>query len=85
VILTMVPNPETKIGNAKAVATALGVNFVAPEIEGLGTYDGSHLNQPSAQRWSQAFFEAAGPKIRSCLEDQRAARPVDHFADPTAH
>jgi hypothetical protein len=74
VILTMVPNPETKIGNAKAVATALGVNFVAPEIEGLGTYDGSHLNQPSAQRWSQAFFEAAGPKIRSCLEDQRAAR-----------
>ena len=75
IILTMVPKPETKIGNAKAVATALGMNFVAPEIsEGLGTYDGSHLNQPSAQRWSQAFFEAAGSKIRSCLEEQGAAR-----------
>jgi hypothetical protein len=75
VILTMVPKPETKIGNAKAVATTLGMNFVAPEIsEGLGTYDGSHLNQPSAQRWSQAFFEAAGSKIRSCLEEQGAAR-----------
>ena len=74
VILTMVPKSETKIGNAKAVATALGVNFVAPEISELGTDDGSHLNQPSAQRWSQAFFEAAGPKIRSCLEEQGAAR-----------
>ena len=74
IILTMVPKTETKIGNAKAVATALGMNFVAPEIsEGLGTYDGSHLTQPSAERWSQAFFEAAGSKIRSCLEERRAA------------
>ena len=38
IILTMVPNSETKIGNAKAVATALRMNFVAPEIE--GTRDG---------------------------------------------
>ena len=86
IILTVVPKAETKIGNAKAVATALGMNFVAPEIsEGLGTDDGTHLTQPSAQRWSQAFFEAAGPKIRSCLEEQGAARPVDHLPDPTAH
>jgi hypothetical protein len=85
IILTVVPKPETKIGNAKAVATALGMNFVAPEIDGLGTFDGSHLNQPSAQRWSQAFFEEAGSKIRSCLEEQGAARPVDHLADPPAH
>jgi len=74
IILTVIPKSETKIGNAKAVATALGVNFVAPEITELGTNDGSHLNQPSAQRWSQVFFEAAGPKIRSCLDEQGAAR-----------
>jgi hypothetical protein len=85
IILTAVPKTETKIGNAKAVAKALGVNFVAPEISELGTDDGSHLTQPSAQRWSQAFFEAVGSKIRSCLEEQGAARPVDHLADPTAH
>ena len=86
IILTEVPTTETKIGNAKAVATALGTNFVAPEIsEELGTDDGTHLTQPSAQRWSQAFFEAAGSKIRSCLEEQGAARPVDHLAEPTAH
>ena len=85
IILTIVPKPETKIGNAKAIATALGMSFVAPEIEGLGTFDGSHLNPPSAQRWSQAFFEKAGSKIRSCLEEQGPAPPVDQLTDPTAH
>jgi hypothetical protein len=85
IILTMVPNSETKIGNAKAVATALRTNFVAPEIEGLGTDDGLHLNRPSAQRWSQAFFEAAGSKIRSCLEETTSGTPVEHLADPIAH
>jgi hypothetical protein len=87
IILTVVPNSETKIGNAKAVATALGTNFVAPEIsEGLGTDDGLHLTQLSAQRWSQAFFEAAGSKIRSCLEETTSGTPVEqHLVDPTAH
>jgi hypothetical protein len=74
IILTMVPKVETKIGNGKAIATALRMNFVAPEISELGTVDESHLNQESAQRWSQAFFEAAGPQIRSCLEKEGAAR-----------
>jgi hypothetical protein len=74
IILTMVPKVETKIGNGKAIATALRMNFVAPEISELGTVDGSHLNQESAELWSRAFFEAAGSKIRSCLEEQGAAR-----------
>jgi hypothetical protein len=75
IILTMIPSVATKIGNAKALATALAMDLITPEIPGgLGTYDGSHLNQPSAQRWSQAFFEAAGSKIRSCLKEQGAAR-----------
>jgi len=85
IILTMVPKVETKIGNGKAIATALRMNFVAPEISELGTFDRSHLNQQSAQRWSQAFFEAAGSKIRSCLEETRSGTPVEHLADPTAH
>jgi hypothetical protein len=69
VILTTVPTVETKIGNVNAIATALGENLVAPEIPGLQTFDGSHLDQPSAQHWSQAFFQVAGPRIRSCLEE----------------
>jgi hypothetical protein len=74
VILTMVPYVGTKIGNATAIATALGMELVTPPIlEGLQTFDGYHLDQPSASRWSQAFFQTAGPQIRSCLEKQGAA------------
>jgi len=76
VILTMVPFVGTKIGNANAIAMGLSAKLVTPEtLEGLQTYDGYHLDQPSAQRWSEAFFQAAGSKIRSCLEDQGAGHP----------
>jgi hypothetical protein len=73
VILTMVPFVQTKSGNANAIANGLGMKLVTPEnLEGLQTYDGYHLSQPSAERWSHAFFQAAGSKIRSCLDEQGA-------------
>jgi hypothetical protein len=74
VILTQVPTVGTKIGDANAVAAALGMKLITPEIaDGLQTVDGSHLDGPSAERWSQAFFEAAGPELRSCIDKHRAA------------
>jgi hypothetical protein len=73
VILTMTPTVGTKIENFEAIAAALGKVLVMPEIPGLQTFDGSHLDPPSAERWSQAFFEAAGPEIRSCLEKHAAS------------
>ena len=74
VILTVVPYVGTKMGTAEAIAKGVGLNLVTPGvIDGLNTYDGYHLDQPSAQRWSQAFFQAAGPEIRSCLENRDAA------------
>jgi hypothetical protein len=74
VILTMVPSVETKIAKANAIAKGLGAKLVTPGIlEGLKTKDGYHLDQPSAERWSQAFFQTAGPEIRSCLETQGGA------------
>jgi hypothetical protein len=76
VILTMVPTVGTKIGDKNAVAIALGVNLVTPEIlPGLQTFDGSHLDPLSAERWSQAFFQAASSRIKSCLEESDAAHP----------
>jgi hypothetical protein len=75
VILTQVPTVGTKIGNINAIAAALGEKLISPEIPGLQTFDGSHLDHPSAERWSRAFFQAAGSRIRSCLEKPGAARP----------
>jgi hypothetical protein len=71
VLLTIVPTagtaPGTGAGTAKAIAAALGVSLVGPELAGLSTFDGSHLDHQSAERWSTAFIEAAGPKIVQCL------------------
>ncbi len=76
VILTVVPYVGTKIGNAQAIAKSLGMKLVTPGIlEGLQTFDGYHLDGSSAQRWSTAFLQAAGPSIRSCLAQPGAATP----------
>lgn len=77
VILTDVPFVGTKIGNANAIAAAIGAKLVMPgPVEGLQTFDGYHLDRPSAEKWSRAFFAAAGQQIRSCLGDQEAIRPA---------
>jgi hypothetical protein len=75
VILTLVPSSGTKIGDADAIARGLGMKLVTPRnLEGLQTWDGYHLDQPSAERWSRAFFQEAGPEIRSCLDEHGASR-----------
>lgn len=68
IILTMVPTVGTKIDKAKAIAAALDMDLVAPELDRLQTYDGSHLDLQSAEQWSQAFLRAAAPRIRECTQ-----------------
>jgi len=75
IILTMVPYPRTKVTAVTALASALGMNLVRPDVDDLQTFDGSHLNRPSAERWSEAFLQAAAPQIRRCLVDSRESRP----------
>ncbi len=67
VILTIAPYAETKIDEARAIADSLGIPLLSPRLEGLRTFDASHLDRPSAERWSAAFFDIAGPRLRACL------------------
>jgi len=67
VIFTLVPTVDAQVATSAAIAKALGVEFIAPEVEDLLTFDGSHLDRDSAERWSGAFFDAAGARIRDCL------------------
>ena len=67
VLLTMVPTVDTPIATARAIAQSLGTTLIAPQVDGLTTFDKSHMDRPSAERWSKAFFEAAGPQITQCL------------------
>jgi hypothetical protein len=75
VILTMVPYVGTKVRDINALAAALGKELIVPELEALETFDGSHLDRPSAERWSKAFLQAAAPQIRRCLGSSKASRP----------
>jgi len=70
VILTYVPTPENDIISARAIAEALGLELVSPVVPALETYDGSHLDPPSAERFSQAFLEQAGPRLEACAGKQ---------------
>jgi hypothetical protein len=67
IIFTLVPTVDAPRVGAQQIAAALNVSFIAPDLEDLLTFDGSHLDQQSAERWSGAFFDAAGPQIRECL------------------
>ena len=67
VVLTLVPTVDTKRAEAAAIARALGFELIAPQVDGLKTFDGSHLDAASAESWSRAFFEAAGSRMRDCL------------------
>jgi hypothetical protein len=73
VIFTLVPTVDAPSATSAAIAAALHVEFIVPELDDLLTFDGSHLDQASAERWSGAFFDAAGPKICKCLSAARAA------------
>ena len=69
VLLTVVPWAATPRAEATALASALGVQLVAPVLDGLHTFDGSHLDTESAERWSARFFELAGDSISVCLRE----------------
>ena len=74
VILTVVPSVGTKIGVANAIASGLGKTLVFPEqLDDLQTFEGIHLDPPSAERWSAAFFKAAGPQIQKCLMEHTSS------------
>jgi hypothetical protein len=72
VLLTIVPTVKTRRAEAQAIAARLGLDLVVPQVDGLRTFDGSHLDDASAERWSAAFLRDAGPRIRQCV---RAAQP----------
>ena len=74
VVLTIVPSVGTKRAEAQAIAEALGVELIAPRVDDLATFDGSHLDIKSADRWSTAFLDAAGPILERCAGKRASTR-----------
>jgi hypothetical protein len=77
IVLTIVPTKDTKRAEAQAISEALGVPFIAPRVDDLTTFDGSHLDVKSAARWSAAFLDAAGPVLERCAGGPARAAASD--------
>jgi len=69
VIFTYVPPKISDRATVQSLAMAVGVPFVSPKLDGLHTFDGSHLDRSSAQRFTAAFFDEAAPLLQRCLEE----------------
>lgn len=69
IVLTVTPQSGTSLGTARRLAAALELPLVAPVVDQLRTFDDSHLDVDSAERWSAAFVEALSPVLRDCLGD----------------
>jgi hypothetical protein len=68
VIFTAVPNLWLDASKfTVALAASIKANAIVPRLADLASPDESHLDQPSAERWSAAFLAEAGPIIERCL------------------
>ena len=76
IIFTYVPPHESDRATIELLATEVEVAFVSPQVEGLQTFDGSHLDRQSAQRFTSAFFEEAAPLLKRCLDREIAESQV---------
>ena len=75
VILTYVPTVVDNRWRAEVLAEHLGVPLIAPQPADLTTSDGSHLDEPSARRFSAALFAELNDVIpASTSVDSMASR-----------
>ena len=57
VILTDAPSDGSIGAYARALGSRIGAEVVLPDVAGLRTIDGGHLDAQSAVNWSNAFLE----------------------------
>ncbi len=67
ILLTVVPSPFTPAKKVEYLAQRLGKPLHAPAPLGYRTRDNSHLDIPSAERWSEEYLQQAGSEIDRCL------------------
>lgn len=69
VIVTVTPQSKTPLLFAYELSKKLGVIFIHTKLEGLKTIDDSHLDNDSAERWSEAVLQKAAPYIEACTAE----------------
>ena len=73
VILTTVPTPQRPLDAAtvRRIAEAIGASWSEPVLDGMTSFDRSHLTRDSAERWSAAFLSEIMPILEDCAGARR--------------
>lgn len=75
IVVTITPNVDVDLSDqTRRIAEHIGAIAVIPQLDGLVTLDGYHLDKASSERWSSAFFSALDGAAARCgaLEAPRA-------------
>ena len=73
VILTTVPTPQRPLDaeTVRRIAEAIGASWSEPVLDGMSSFDRSHLARDSAERWSAAFLRDIMPILEDCASPRR--------------
>ena len=71
IFFTDIPEPEGNANYGAELAAATGVPYIDPQVEGLATLDGSHLDKASAKRWTHEFFQDFQPAFEKCMASRK--------------
>jgi hypothetical protein len=67
VVLTVVPTETVPAEAGQRLAERLGLPFVLPDVGPLATFDHSHLDPASADRFAGAFWTSVEKRLDACL------------------
>jgi len=85
-ILYMVNSPSSEPILQNAIAEELGALPVYTPFDDLRTYDKSHLDRPTSERWASAFVKDLNPALDKCLQGEGRYKPevIEKFNIATA-
>lgn len=64
-VLCSIPSPQVSQGHARGLAAQLGVPLIAPVVQDIRHFDGSHLTPASARRYSEALLAELDGVLRT--------------------
>jgi len=76
-VLYLVNSPVSSPQLMQDMADDLGVQSAFSHVEGLYTYDSSHLDRPNSEKWAKEFVKSLDPAIDYCLAGNKREKPKE--------
>lgn len=85
-VLYLVNSPQSEPNLQSTLTTEVGGLAVYTPFNDLKTYDKSHLDRPTSERWATAFVKDLDPALDRCLQGEGRYKPeiIEEFDLATA-